>query len=133
MAKRGRVAIVGNRGEARRPSLLPRVAILMSSIQAWHSTDARGRMLQVTFNPRLLMGKEISVAGTMLYGATEAEAAEAMAAVEAGLRSGTLRPVVGKAYALGDVQQVHKDVIEQPGGAGGKLVLRPQQQEEAVP
>lgn len=94
MARRGRVAIVGNRGE-------------------------------VTFNPRLLMGKELTVAATMLYGATEAEAAEALAAVEAGLARGVLCPVVGTTFTLAEAQQAHRDVIEQPGGAGGKIVLHP--------
>lgn len=74
------------------------------------------------------MGKEIAVTGTMLYGATPAEAAEAMAAVESGLRGGTLlRPVVGKTFGLGAAQEAHREVIEHSGGSFGKIVLHPQE------
>lgn len=54
---------------------------------------------------------------------TPAEFAEIHQAIQKGLANGTLRPVVGKEYALADAAEAHKEVINQSGGSKGKIVL----------
>jgi NADPH2:quinone reductase len=76
---------------------------------------------EVQINPRLLMRAEGSIVG-LIGGATE-ETAQAHAAIGAGLRAGTLRPVVGKELPLAEAPQAHHAIIESP--AFGKIVLVP--------
>lgn len=76
-------------------------------------------------NPRDLMAREASVVGVMLGGATPGDSAEIFAALGAGLENGTLRPVVGRTFALHEAPAAHEFVLEQPGGAQGKVVILP--------
>jgi NADPH2:quinone reductase len=80
-----------------------------------------GNRGSVEINPRELMRTEGSIVGVL--GSKPHEAAEAHAAIGAGLRAGTIRPVVGKEYPLGEAARAHKDIIE--GSALGKMVLVP--------
>lgn len=71
------------------------------------------------------MQREASVVGVM--GGTPSEIAEGFAAINAGLRGGTLSPVVApKKYGLGDVATAHVDVIDRkdPECQTGKLVIK---------
>lgn len=79
-----------------------------------------------SFAPRVLMAKELTLSGVMLGRATAAERREAAAHVGAALRAGTLAPRVAREYALDDAPRAHADVLAQPGGSAGKLVLRVQ-------
>eukprot|EP00041_Stephanoeca_diplocostata_P004448 m.45266 g.45266 ORF g.45266 m.45266 type:complete len:374 (-) comp15122_c0_seq1:22-1143(-) len=77
----------------------------------------------VEVNPRDLMVREAAIVGVM--GGTPAEIAEGFAAINAGLHSGTLHPIVAsKQYSLDTIQTAHHDVIarEDPGTRMGKLV-----------
>ncbi|MDD2764480.1 MAG: NADPH:quinone reductase [Opitutaceae bacterium] len=76
---------------------------------------------EVQINPRLLMRAEGSIVG-VLAGSPE-EVAQAHAAIGAGLRAGTLRPVVGKELPLAEAPRAHHEIIE--GAACGKIVLVP--------
>ena len=76
---------------------------------------------EVQINPRLLMRTEGSIVGVL--GGTPEEMAQAHAAIGAGLRTGTLRPIVGKEFPLADAARAHHEVIE--GRASGKIVLVP--------
>lgn len=76
---------------------------------------------EVQINPRLLMRAEASILG--ILGATPEEAAQAHAAIGAGLRTGALRPIVGKELPLADAPRAHHEIIE--GRASGKIVLVP--------
>jgi NADPH2:quinone reductase len=76
---------------------------------------------EVTVNPRLLMRAEGSILGVMA--GSPAEYAEAHAAIGAGLRAGTLRPIVGKELPLANAAQAHREIIEST--ALGKIVLVP--------
>ncbi len=76
---------------------------------------------EVQVNPRLLMRAEGSIVGIM--GGVADETAQAHAAIGAGLRAGTLRPVVGQELPLAAAAQAHHAVIESP--AYGKIVLVP--------
>ncbi len=77
---------------------------------------------EVQVNPRLLMRAEGSIVGVM--GGDPGQYAEAHAAIGAGLRAGTLRPVVARELPLADAARAHHEIIEAP--AGGKIVLVPQ-------
>lgn len=74
----------------------------------------------VEINPRDLMRTEGSVIGVM--GGKPEEIAAAHAAIGAGLRAGTLKPVVGKVLALSEAPRAHHEIIESP--ALGKMVLK---------
>ena len=75
----------------------------------------------VQINPRLLMRAQGSILG--MTGGTPEQYAQAHAAIGAGLRAGTLRPVVGKEIPLAEAPRAHHEIIEQP--AYGKIVLVP--------
>ena len=76
---------------------------------------------EVQINPRRLMRAEGSILGVLA--GSPAEVAEAHAAIGAGLRAGTLRPVVGQELPLDAAPQAHREIIESP--AYGKIVLLP--------
>ena len=76
---------------------------------------------EVQINPRLLMRAEGTIVGIM--GGSPADYAQAHAAIAAGLRAGTLRPVVGRELPLADAPQAHRAIIEST--AHGKIVLVP--------
>lgn len=76
---------------------------------------------EVQINPRLLMRAQGSILG--MTGGTTEQYAQAHAAIGAGLRAGTIRPIVGKELPLADAPRAHHEVIEGP--AAGKIVLLP--------
>jgi NADPH2:quinone reductase len=76
---------------------------------------------EVQINPRLLMRAQGSILG--MTGGTPEQYAQAHAAIGAGLRTGTLRPVVGKELPLAEAARAHREIIEGP--AYGKIVLVP--------
>jgi NADPH2:quinone reductase len=75
----------------------------------------------VEITPRDLMRNESQVVGLM--GGKPEEVVQAHAAIGAGLRSGLLKPVVGKEMPLADAPRAHREIIE--GTAYGKVVLIP--------
>ena len=75
----------------------------------------------VQVNQRLLMRAEGAILGVMA--GSPAEYAEAHAAIGAGLRAGTLRPVVGRELPLADAPRAHHEILE--SAAYGKIVLVP--------
>lgn len=75
----------------------------------------------VQINPRLLMRAQGSIHG--MTGGTPEQYAQAHAAIGAGLRAGTLRPVVGQEIPLAEAPRAHHEIIE--GTAYGKIVLVP--------
>ncbi len=77
---------------------------------------------ELVFSPRGLMSKDASVTGMSLMNATQETWALAMRAVDAGLRGGTLRPVIGLELPLADAPRAHELVMQQ--GKVGKIVLR---------
>lgn len=77
----------------------------------------------IEINPRGAMTKDVTIAGFVLYNASDADKASIHAALVAGLAGGTLRPVVGQEIALKDATRAHEAVLEP--GAHGKIVLVP--------
>ena len=81
---------------------------------------SRGR---VEIDPRGIMSHQASVLGMMLLTIAEADKVEIFAAISAGLRSGTLQPVVGSEIPLAEAARAHHLIMETP--AYGKIVLMP--------
>jgi NADPH2:quinone reductase len=89
----------------------------------------RGRVIvvgsrgSVDVDARDLMNAEGAVIGMRLPNAHPEEIAAARTAVDAGLRSGVLKPVVGRELPLAEAPRAHRLLMERP--ALGKLVLVP--------
>ncbi|RII29644.1 MAG: NADPH:quinone reductase [Geobacter sp.] len=81
---------------------------------------SRGR---VEIDPRAAMGKEANILGMTLFNASERELACMHAAFWAGLKNGTLRPIVSRELPLTDAAVAHHAVIE--ASTLGKIVLLP--------
>jgi NADPH2:quinone reductase len=78
---------------------------------------------ETTIDARELMGRRGSIRAFTLWGITPAEEKEIHAGLGAGLRNGTLRPVVGREFPLREAALAHKAIME--AGAAGKIVLIP--------
>jgi NADPH2:quinone reductase len=89
----------------------------------------RGRVVvvgsrgSVEVDARDLMNAEGAVLGMRTPNARPEEVESARAAVDAGLRSGVLRPVVGRELPLTEAARAHRLLMERP--ALGRLVLVP--------
>ena len=81
---------------------------------------SRGR---VEIDPRDTMSRDADIRGMALPNTPPAEMASIHAALVAGLRDGTLRPVIGKELPLNEAPEAHRAVMEP--GAYGKIVLLP--------
>ena len=77
----------------------------------------------VEIDARDLMNAEGSVLGMRTPNAQPREIAAARAAVDAGLQSGVLKPVVGRELPLAEAARAHELIMSRP--ALGKLVLVP--------
>ena len=76
----------------------------------------------IEIDPRQTMSKDSDIRGMTLFNTSPAEMAEIHAALGAGLRTGTLRPVVGREFARADAPAAHEAVMAP--GAHGKIVLK---------
>jgi NADPH2:quinone reductase len=76
---------------------------------------------KVEILPRDIMRNEVTIVGVM--GAKPAEFAEAHAAVGAGLRTGTLKPIIGRVIPLSEAPRAHREIMET--SALGKIVMVP--------
>jgi NADPH2:quinone reductase len=77
----------------------------------------------VEIDARQAMGRDAAILGMTLFNVSDGEFVEIHAALIAGLDNGTLNPVVGREFALGDAARAHEAVMEP--GALGKIVLIP--------
>jgi NADPH2:quinone reductase len=77
----------------------------------------------IEINPRDAMSRDAAILGMTLFNVREAERATIDAALNAGFRAGTLRPIVGREVPLADAPHAHEAVLEP--GAFGKIVLVP--------
>lgn len=80
-----------------------------------------GNRGEITINPRDLMARRASARGFTLWALTPAETADIHAALEAGMKNGTLRPIVNKELPLAEAPRAHQEIVEP--GAHGKIVL----------
>lgn len=79
---------------------------------------SRGR---IEINPRDAMNRDATILGMMLFNAADADVVEIHAALLAGLRNGTLRPIVRLEVPLAEAARAHDLVMQ--SGALGKIVL----------
>jgi NADPH:quinone reductase len=77
----------------------------------------------VEIDARQTMARDADIRGMTLFNASAADMVEIHAALGAGLREGTLRPVVGRSFPLADARLAHEAVLSP--GAHGKIVLSP--------
>ncbi len=80
----------------------------------------RGR---IEIDPRKAMGKDAAIVGMALWNTTPADWTRAYRAIEAGLASGTLAPLVSAELPLAQAARSHELILEP--GAKGKIVLIP--------
>ena len=140
VAEQGAAHVVDHSAEGYRDEILratggrgPAVVIeMLANVNLAHDLALlapRGRIVVIgnrgalEFNPRGIMAKDAIVTGTTLPNMTPDETRTALAGVSAALRSGVLRPVVGRELPLGDAAKSHEIVMA--GGAAGKVVLIP--------
>lgn len=76
----------------------------------------------VEIDPRQTMARDADIRGMILFNTSPREMAEIHAAVGAGLRDLTLRPVIGREFSLADARLAHEAVMSP--GAHGKVVLK---------
>ena len=75
----------------------------------------------VEINPRDTMQRDADIRGMILPNTPPVEMASIHAGLVAGLENGTLRPVIGKEFALAKAAEAHRAVMKP--GALGKIVL----------
>jgi NADPH2:quinone reductase len=80
----------------------------------------RGR---IEIDPRKTMSKDAAIVGMALWNTTPPDWTRAYRAIEAGLASGTLAPLVSVELPLADAARSHELILE--SGAKGKIVLIP--------
>lgn len=78
---------------------------------------------KVEVTPRDAMSREATIHGLMLFNATPAELKVIHAAIYAGLKTGGLRPIIGKTFPLDQAAEAQKAVLAP--GAYGKIILVP--------
>jgi len=89
----------------------------------------RGRVVvigsrgDIEITPRQTMLKDTSIIGMLLWNTPPGELETAVAALNAGLENGTLRPVVGAEIPLPYAPDAHRRLGQ--GGALGKIILVP--------
>jgi NADPH2:quinone reductase len=77
----------------------------------------------VEINPRDIMSRTADIRGMTLMNATPKELKGIHAAIIAGLKNGTLRPIINKSFPLADAGKAHEAVLAH--GSHGKIVLTP--------
>jgi NADPH2:quinone reductase len=77
----------------------------------------------IEIDPRQAMSRDADIRGLILFNTPPEEMASLHAGIGAGLRDGTLRPVVGQRFPLADAPRAHEAVLAP--GAYGKIVLIP--------
>lgn len=80
----------------------------------------RGR---IEIDPRETMRRDAAILGMTLMNTSESDLARIHAALQAGMRDGWLRPIIGQEIPLADAPRAHHEIIEQT--AYGKIVLIP--------
>src|SRR3954470_539484 len=87
----------------------------------------RGRIVVIgnrgrtEIDARQAMGKDATILGMTLFNISDPDMASINAYMVAGLANGTLKPVVGREFALADAAKAQEAVME--AGAHGKIVL----------
>jgi NADPH2:quinone reductase len=80
-----------------------------------------GNRGSLEFTPRLAMTKDVTIFGMSLFNSSISSLDEIHRSLSAGLKNGSLRPLVAKRYSLEQAAKAHHAIIENK--AAGKLVL----------
>jgi NADPH:quinone reductase len=75
----------------------------------------------VEIDPREVMRRDAAILGMVLMNANECETYSIHAALVAGLRCGTLSPIIGQEFPLSEAPQAHREIMA--SNAYGKIVL----------
>ena len=75
------------------------------------------------FNPRGTMLKEADIRGMSLFNTPPEDLRSIQTAIGAGLRAGSLKPVIAQKFALAEASKAHEAILK-PGSLG-KIVLIP--------
>ena len=78
----------------------------------------------VEINPYTLLFRNASILGLYIGAASEAEIAQMIAAIYAGLENGSLRPTSGQELSLAEASIAH-EIIQKASGTAGKLIMVP--------
>ena len=76
----------------------------------------------IEINPRDTMSRDADIRGMTLFNTTDQEWREINAGLGAGLKNGTLRPVIAKKIPLVEAARAHEEIMKH-SGALGKIVL----------
>ena len=79
---------------------------------------------KIEIDPRGTMQRDADIRGMGGPNISEADRLSIHAALIAGLKAGTLRPIVSRVMPLPDAARAHEAVMDS-GGAQGKIVLKP--------
>lgn len=82
-----------------------------------------GNRGEITINPRVAMGKELEIRGTVLWNATAEQIKPIMDDILSAVADGSINPVIGEHIPLAEASRAHKAVLEP--GSYGKIVLVP--------
>jgi NADPH:quinone reductase len=89
----------------------------------------RGRIViigsrgNIEITPRDIMAKEAEVLGFTLWAVPESDLASIYTAIDKGLASGALKPVIDEAIPLAEAQSAHEAILAP--GTFGKVILKP--------
>jgi NADPH2:quinone reductase len=81
-----------------------------------------GNRGSLDFNPRLTMAKEADILGMAVWNAPAEEYQQSLAAVEAALKNGGLKPLVGTILPLEEAAKAQAQILTSK--AKGKMVLK---------
>jgi len=95
----------------------------LTILSKWGRVVVIGSRGNVEITPREIMGRDADVRGMTLMNASEEELLMIHSALSAGLRNGTLRPIIGKVMKLSEAPRAHVAVMEE--SAHGKIILTP--------
>jgi NADPH2:quinone reductase len=76
----------------------------------------------VEIDPRKIMQREADIRGITLFSATPDDLVSIHARIDAGLRDGSLSPVIGGSIPLAEAPRAHEQILS-GGGSRGKVVL----------
>ncbi len=82
-----------------------------------------GNRGEATVNPRDWMMRDAAIFGMTLFNVNPAQLQEIHVDLGAGLRDGSLKPLISQRFSLQDAPQAHSAVMQ--SGARGKIVLQP--------
>jgi NADPH2:quinone reductase len=82
-----------------------------------------GNRGEITINPRETMKRDADIRGMTLFNVPPDEIPGIHASLQAGLKNGTLHPIIGQRFALGEAAQAHEAIMAP--GSQGKIVMLP--------